>query len=299
MNQTAHKPRASLTDFDCFSAGLKALGLPLITPQAHTELMQVASIETLTNAFNRAAREPNARKHVEKVIEPFLPQSQTNQPGPHPANVAAMSDHRQAQAPDRSGSPQNSNAHPAHREEPTNRPQGGSPQDEAGQGGQNVAHERERRQYHVYGGKGALTWEITETRRNHPTLQLEAAASNAPRSYDWSNKISVQFTKDELLSVAAVFLGIIPGCDFSNHGPNNDKGFRIENQQGRVFVQVRAPSRSIAVPVGPADAFYVASLVATQIRRARPGLASISDVAGMLKMVYARLQTQGQGGAQQ
>ena len=48
--------------------------------------------------------------------------------------------------------------------------------------------------HHVYGKQAALYFSVDTTRSGQPTLMLEAALANAPQSYNWTEKIRIQFT---------------------------------------------------------------------------------------------------------
>jgi hypothetical protein len=71
---------------------------------------------------------------------------------------------------------------------------------------------------HVYGQKAALCFEPTLTRSNVPTITLDAAVARGQRQYDWSSKIRLQLTRQELPVAAAVLLGFRAKCEFKNHG---------------------------------------------------------------------------------
>lgn len=64
------------------------------------------------------------------------------------------------------------------------------------------------------------------------TVRIEGASSNGPRDFNWSDKISLQFTIKELPFILAVLMGWIPKVQFVAHGPNNDKGVSLEVQDG-------------------------------------------------------------------
>lgn len=146
-----------------------------------------------------------------------------------------------------------------------------------------------RRSHHVYGGRAALCFESSRTRREVPTVTLDAAPSTGPKAYDWKSKTSVQFTVDELPVVLAVFLGIRPACEFKSHGPNKDKGFAFEVQdEGKVFAKVFSPDGVRAVPITRPDVFHVARLLLAQLKAsAQDGLDGI-DLITLLKATMAR-----------
>lgn len=141
----------------------------------------------------------------------------------------------------------------------------------------------DRVNFHVYGGKAALCFETDMTKSNVPTVALDAATASAPRQFDWANKTRLQLTRAELPEVVAVFMGVKGSCKFQNHGPDSSKGFEIERQQGgKIFVKVFAKQQPVkAVPVMPADAFYVTSLLIRQLQKGMPWL----DVPGVIALI--------------
>lgn len=81
--------------------------------------------------------------------------------------------------------------------------------------------------HHVYGSKFAIHMAIDKTRGGVHTVRLEGAQSVGQRKYDWNKKISIQITQQELPHVACVLFGWINQCEYKNHGPKKDKGFKL------------------------------------------------------------------------
>jgi len=150
---------------------------------------------------------------------------------------------------------------------------------------------------HVYGSKGALCFEPDETRGGVHTLCMDAADATGPKQYDWGNKLRLQLTRDELLMVTAVLFGFLAKCEGKNHGEGNSKGFSLEDQGDKLFMRVFAKGHNIkAVPIFPADAFYVAQMFLEQMRKNAPGL-SANEILLTLHRVHARLASQNQQSA--
>jgi len=141
---------------------------------------------------------------------------------------------------------------------------------------------------HVYGGRFALCFEADTTRQGFPTVALDATNADGPMQYNWSQKIRLQLTRAEMPVVTAVLLGVLPGCEFKNHGQDKDKGFSMERQQGgRVFVKVFARDQGVkAVPIIPADLFFVSALFIRQLQRACPWMNPTSLVE-LIRMTQA------------
>lgn len=147
----------------------------------------------------------------------------------------------------------------------------------------------ERHRLPIYGGKAALCVETDRTRRDEPTLRVEAALAVAARRFDWKNKIVIQPTRAELPLFAATVPELIPHCTCKNHGPENNKGLEIRHQGDKLFVRVfqkdRAPR---AVPVDAADGFHLAALCLRQLRAGTPWLTDQGVIAA-LKLTVQRM----------
>ena len=127
--------------------------------------------------------------------------------------------------------------------------------------------------FKAYGRKAALEFREHIATQGYPTVMLEAAAAVGERRYDWQRKISVQMMPRELPAVACVLTGALNQCEFRNHGPEKNKGFSIERQEGQYFVKVfrSGDERAMhAVPVTAEDAFFISALVLRQLARSVP-----------------------------
>ena len=156
-----------------------------------------------------------------------------------------------------------------------------------------VTHERTLRGHHVYGSKAAMYLALDETRAGIHTLRLEGAMARGVRDYDWQNKISIQLTQQELPHVAAVLFGWVQGCEYKNHGPAKNKGFKLTLQEKRnetgLFVNISEANKPLcAIPVSAVDLFYLRNLAMEQIAKQSPTLdsqsllSSLKTYAGML-----------------
>lgn len=149
----------------------------------------------------------------------------------------------------------------------------------------------ERVQCRIYGGKAALCIESDATRQNEPTLRIEAAPATAPRAYDWKQKRTLQLTREELPVLAATVLGLLPRCEYKNHGPNQDKGLEIVHQDTHLFVRLfQKDAGVLAVPVTAADSYALGALCLRQLRKAAPWL-SDQGVLALLRLTVQRMQT--------
>lgn len=165
---------------------------------------------------------------------------------------------------------------------------GGSQQ---GQGGSK--DERDYYSVHIYGGKSALCFQADTTRSGREgetnTVRLEAAPSSGPRQYNWQDKIAVQFTVKELPFVLAVFMGWMPSVTFKAHGPQQDKGFSMQHQDGgKMFVRVWQGKRAMAVPLYAQDMYAVVALLLRQMSKNQAflGVDGVLAVVRQLSSVY-------------
>jgi len=125
---------------------------------------------------------------------------------------------------------------------------------------------------HVYGGQGALTFELDTTVSGVPSVAIDAAKASGTRQYDWKSKIRVQLTVQELPIVTALFLGYVKSCEFLNHGPDKNKGFAFERQQGKIYCKLFSKGVIYGVPILPADVYYVGTLLLGQLQKQSPWL---------------------------
>jgi len=272
---------------------LNAAGFPIINRQSVEILQGLAPRERIIRAIRLAKTDPGARAYLTDLFKR--------------ANIALQQPaHRQQNAsePQDQMSEQNDYAnYDGHYEDnqPSRSPRQSDNRDERyqsnsqsqqrsrGNGGDGNGNGRmnpeDRESVHVYGGKAALCFEADMTKGDVPTIALDAATSTGPRQYDWNNKLRLQMTRAELPVVTAVLIGAMQRCEFKNHGQDNSKGFSMERQDGgKVFIKVFGKDQPIrAIPVMPADVFYVASLFMRQLLKASPWL----DATALMSMIRA------------
>lgn len=140
---------------------------------------------------------------------------------------------------------------------------------------------------HVYGRQAALCFEADKTKRDFHTMSIDAATSTGPKQYNWVNKVKIQMTKEELPVALAVLLGILPGCEYKNHGEANNKGFSIVDQGESFFVRVFSPEGVKAVPMTPEDAFRVAAAMLKQLHKNHAEL-STGDLITLIRVIIGK-----------
>ncbi|KRW83764.1 hypothetical protein [Marinobacter sp. P4B1] len=241
---------------------LVELGLQKISPQQAAEIQKAAPKSRLVQALREASSNTGAMNFLRRLI----PANQGSQNAPQTAPAANQSGPQQRQS-----SSQPARAHQGNNPPASNRPQNQAPAQPQGE----RRGDKDYTSHHVYGGKAALTWSADETRNGEPTIRLEGAKSIGERQYDWSNKIAVQFTRDELTCAVATLTGALPKMEGKNHGVGDQtgKGFEIVDQGTNFFVKVFAPNAGVcAVPMTPEDAFTVTSIILKQMRKGKPWL---------------------------
>lgn len=133
--------------------------------------------------------------------------------------------------------------------------------------------DRNFKSVHVYGGKSALCFNASETKKKVPTINIDAATSNGEKSYDWQGAIHLQLTPKELPMVYAVLVNWLPKVEFNAHGAANDKSFSIERQQGKFFARVAMKENGVkAVQIGVQDAEAMALLFLEQMIKGNPSI---------------------------
>ena len=301
MNQNMPPQQASTLTLAQINDMLSSAGFPIISRERIETLQSLAPRERIIRAIRLARTDSGARTWLTDLFaragiamhqpdrettaaEPEIPSDslQGAQEAPHNTSY-----HEANQSPDQAPM-QDHLSRPQYQQSPDRRQQsqGREPQNPQGnreESGRMSAEDR--MSVHVYGGKAALCFEADMTKGNVPTIALDAANSTGPRQYDWNGKIRIQLTRAELPVVLAVLIGSSQSCEFKNHGQDNSKGFSMARQEGgKVFIKVFGKDQGQrAVPVMPADVFYVASLFVRQLRKANPWL----DSTSIMSMVRA------------
>lgn len=294
-----------------FNAKLQALSIPALSAASHSQFLATGNRARVARAIEIADSNADARTYVVKTLLEFRPVTDVLDGGdthadprsqPSQSRVTNMADHRRPNSP----APSPSGIEPpsasegrdlppeesSYAEDDSPVPEGNrnpNPGRQARDGDSRDSKQREYVNVHVYGGKAALCFSADETKHGVPTVQIDAAPMIGERTYNWSEKVTIQLTVAEIPHVASVIFGLLPGCDYGNHGPDHKKGFKMENQAGKVFVQLRAPGVSHAVPITSADIWKVGNVFARQLRAGNRHLTTFSDVLAMLRATTVRL----------
>lgn len=271
----------SATLLQTLNPRLRALQLPTLTADTLAALPTPVTVERLTHAVHCAEQnDAGARLYLARHLPPCALET----PTPGSASTPTPTRSQSISAPDSASTPAPTPARSQPMPEAS--PPVGAPTERA------LPDPRSR--HRIYATKAALLWELDETRQHEPTLRLEAAPATGAKLYDWKQKISLQLTREELPWVAATVLGLTPHCEFKNHGPENNKGFRLEHQGSHLFVRVFQRDRPLlALPINAADCFYLAALCLRPLRQASPWLSDQGLIA-LLRLIVQRMATGGE-----
>lgn len=140
----------------------------------------------------------------------------------------------------------------------------------------------------VYGSKGAIQVKPCVTRKGFYTIALEGAGTKQGqnRVYNWEQKIVVQLTRTELLDFIAVLLCHKSKCEYSAHGENNDKGFKLLFQPDRqtFYLSLNAPRQSYGCEVPYMEAMQIGHLCLSLYIDNYPGLTTDSVLFSLRQM---------------
>jgi hypothetical protein len=125
----------------------------------------------------------------------------------------------------------------------------------------------------VFGNAFAFQFKRSSTKKKGwETLLLEAAGRTNPsnpqdKTFNWAKgtKITLQLTFDELPLFIAVLYGFAPSVKFDSHGPANNKGFSIEFQNDKFFVNMFEKGKTVHyAPVPLINAMHIGNLALAQ-----------------------------------
>lgn len=136
---------------------------------------------------------------------------------------------------------------------------------------------------HVYGGAGALKFEVSRHQKETSRLvfMVDGSRNRVGREFDWTNKVTIQLTANEGLMVFAVLMRLVPAFETAPHG-DSVKKLRIEDQGRNFFVRVSDRSQGVPVPVSPMDAAHLALLFGRGFLGLHPYL---GDLDGLVRFV--------------
>ena len=149
--------------------------------------------------------------------------------------------------------------------------------------------------FHVYGGSAALKFEVVLNQAQEAVLAVDGAGrKGSSEKFDWSEKLTLQFTPREMPAFMCCVLGITPTFEARNHGAAGDKGLTLVNQpeRGVLYLRLLQQRVSINVPITADKVFHLGALgirvLATQVHLDVPTcLAMLRGTAGRLLIAAA------------
>ena len=149
----------------------------------------------------------------------------------------------------------------------------------------------QREGVHVYGGAAALFFEPARHRRTRkPVLIVDGCRASGPRVYDWSKKIVLQMSINEMLSFYAVLTGQLRELKIDAHGEANDKRMEVKDQDNRFFVSLTQRGMpAVGVPISPLDAAQLALLISRSLIADNPQLRDLGGLDAFVSTFVRRL----------
>lgn len=121
------------------------------------------------------------------------------------------------------------------------------------------------RSLHFFGKDTALCFNDSRSKSgNIPTINIDAAKllPGGNRNFDWKNAVHFQFTRNELIGVLSVLTHMRNKVEYKSHGQKNDKGFSIEKQEGKFYLNLFSKEGGArGVPISLEDAVQLAVMV--------------------------------------
>ncbi|MBV0934145.1 hypothetical protein [Marinobacterium weihaiense] len=115
---------------------------------------------------------------------------------------------------------------------------------------------------HIYGGSAALCLEGSFRGQGEPTVNIDVAPKPDGRNVDWSRKITVQLSHNELTVITGIMLGYAQTLQCGRP----DKGINLSRQPGKVYVSASAGSGQIyGVPLTVGDTAKAADFLLARV----------------------------------
>lgn len=117
-----------------------------------------------------------------------------------------------------------------------------------------------------FGKSTGMTLEATIAQKTQtPTVNIELAPRfPGKKEINWSEKIAVQLSAEELVLCSGVLLGYLPGTKFSRE----DKGIEIERQNKSIYIKAtQGHGRLYSLPVPMGLVFQVSDLILHQLMK--------------------------------
>jgi hypothetical protein len=134
--------------------------------------------------------------------------------------------------------------------------------------------QKEYGSYHAYGSKYALCFGegLAADGKTH-IINIDGAPAVNPRQYDWSRKIALQLTMEEMYRFLAVLQIKIASVKFMGHGKNHDKSFMFSVQEGNYFASLSQTERqTMSIQISAPSGIAISTMLLKQIYLNAPHL---------------------------
>ncbi|MDQ3061068.1 MAG: hypothetical protein M3R45_16400 [Pseudomonadota bacterium] len=148
-----------------------------------------------------------------------------------------------------------------------------------------------RLQVRLFGRESAHTLEIGPHRRGasfmgvHVVTIESAHALPDGSGYDWSRKLMLQLTPEEMPPAIAVLMNLSASARFAQHGAERDKFVELRRQEGGMVLVTGQGGAVHAVPLKTGALYYVLSLFCRAMARGLPG-SSVAEVMALVKAAH-------------
>lgn len=163
---------------------------------------------------------------------------------------------------------------PASSRQPPEPPQGPSDEPSRRVSGNSTSPSRND-SMHIYGSNYALCFNDSVF-NGRQGIMVDAAVSRGPRDYAWEDAIHIWLDPAEVAALLAVCRRFTDKAEFSNHGPQNNKSFLIEQQANGYFCRVACGGMSShgarGARVVPKDMMSLTIFVSKVATKAYPDL---------------------------
>lgn len=149
-----------------------------------------------------------------------------------------------------------------------------------------------RLQVRLFGRESAHTLEVGPHRRGASFMGVQVVTIESARAlpdasgYDWSHKLMVQLTPEEMPQAMAVLMNLSASARFGQHGPDRDKFVELRRQEGGLVVVTGQGGAVYAVPVKTGSLYYVLALFSRAMARGLPG-SSVAEVLALVKAAHS------------
>ena len=125
---------------------------------------------------------------------------------------------------------------------------------------------KNRLRLRLFGKAAAHTLEVTSHRRGGDFMGVQvlsidsAYALGSGEGYDWTRKLVIQLTPEEMPGLIATLMGLTPSVRFGHHGASQAKFIEVRRQDGGLVIVTGEHASVYSVPVPTATIYYLLDL---------------------------------------